>query len=89
MTKPKVSPLPHSWPVNQWPVEVAPGRVSAGRNLVRKHKAELLRCGALTRVGRELVILGQGYAEFLALQMKRVQDFQIPPNRKSRIEEVA
>ncbi len=75
MSKPKVSPLPHSWLVNEWPPGVAPGRPNAGKNLVRTHKHELLACGALVRIGRELTILGEGYAVFLARRAKLVEDF--------------
>jgi hypothetical protein len=73
MSKPKICPLPHSWLVSEWPAEVTPGRPSAGKNLVRTHRSELIACGALVRIGRNLTILGTGYAEFLARKAKRVE----------------
>jgi hypothetical protein len=73
MSKAKVSPLPHSWLVSEWPSEVTPGRPSAGKNLVRTHRTELIACGALVRIGRNLTILGEGYAQFLARKARRVE----------------
>jgi hypothetical protein len=32
-------------------------------------------------VGRNLVILGEGYAVFLARRLKRVEGYEIAPNR--------
>jgi hypothetical protein len=82
MSKSKVMPLPHSWLVSDWPPHVAPNRINAGKQLVRAHRAELIQCGALTRIGRNLTILGEGYALFLARKMKRVEDYEIAPNRR-------
>jgi hypothetical protein len=75
MSKVRPASLPHSWSINDWPVGVHPNRSSTARYLVRAHKDELLAVGALTRVGRELVILGEGYARFLARQMQTVPGF--------------
>jgi hypothetical protein len=81
MSKPKVSPLPHSWLVAEWPSHVTPCRPNAGRQLVRVHRSELIACGALVRVGRNLTILGAGFAEFLARKAGRVEGYEIAPNR--------
>ena len=80
--KPKKNPpptLPHSWGLHDWPAGVWPGADRA-RYVLRAHRTELIRYGALTRIGRELVVLGAGYAQFLAAQTERVESYQIPPN---------
>ena len=89
MAKPKVSSMPHSWLVAEWPAEVTPGRPSAGKNLVRTHKQELIACGALVRIGRNLTIIGEGYATFLQRKAGRVENYLIPPNRRSEDTESA
>ena len=48
------------------------------------HQNELIACGALTRIGRRLTILGVGYAVFLVKGMSRVDGYEIAPNRKSK-----
>jgi hypothetical protein len=85
MLKTKVSPLPHSWLVSDWPPHVSPNRCNAGRQLVRAHRAELIECGALVRIGRNLTIIGEGYAQFLARKAKRVQGYEIAPNRPDQV----
>jgi len=82
MSKPKVSPLPHSWLVSDWPAHVTPNRCNAGKQLVRAYRAELIECGALVRIGRNLTIIGEGYATFLARKAKRVAGYEIAPNRQ-------
>ena len=74
--------LPHSWGLRDWPAHVYPNSMSAGKNLVRKHQAELVRCGALARIDRKLTVLGAGFAVFLAGKMGNVSGYVIPPNRK-------
>jgi hypothetical protein len=84
MSRPKAAPLPHSWRVADWPPGVTPGRISSAKHLIRQHKAELIQCGALCRIGRDLTILGEGYAVFLARKQGRVDGYAIAPNRESR-----
>ena len=78
--KTKASPIPHSWPIEEWPAHVFPNKPTAGRHIVRKHRDELLAMGALTRVGRQLVIFGEGYGRFLARKIDKVAGYQIAPN---------
>jgi hypothetical protein len=73
--------IPHSWAVQDWPAHVYPHRESKGRYIVRAHKDELVAAGALTRIGRDLVVLGAGYSAWLAKQAHRVDGFAIAPNR--------
>lgn len=56
---------PHSWDLEHWPPEVYPGSEPRARYLCRAYRDELLAAGALTRVGRELVVLGARYARWL------------------------
>ncbi len=86
MSKPKAASLPHSWLSSDWPGLVAPNRQSAANHLIRTHKDELIQCGALVRVGRNLVVLGEGYAQFLARKAKRVEGYEIAPNRAQSAE---
>jgi hypothetical protein len=81
MSKPKVESLPHSWVASEWPPDVSPNRQNAANHLIRKHREELIACGALVRIGRNLTVLGEGYAQFLARKAKRVADYEIAPNR--------
>ena len=54
-----------SWSVSTWPNDVYPNDPKRARYLVRVHKDDLLRFGALARVGRELIIFGKGYQKWL------------------------
>jgi hypothetical protein len=85
----KSDSLPHSWSLRDWPVHVYPNNSAAGRNFIRKHRSALEACGALTRVDRQLTVLGAGFAIFLAGKMANVAGYQIPPNRSRAEREVA
>ena len=74
------SKIPHSWCLTDWPEDVYPHRLSRARYLVRVHKQELLAQGALCRVGRELVVLGDRYSRRLERQASRVPDFECAAN---------
>lgn len=76
--KSSISP---SWALDSWPPEIYPGTLSKARYLVRAHRSELLECGALARVGRDLVIIGSRYERWLEKQIARVPDYEIPANR--------
>jgi hypothetical protein len=74
--------IPHSWSLEDWPGNVYPCRASKARYIVRIHRNELVAAGALTRIGRDLVVLGAGYSAWLAKQSARASaDFEIAPNR--------
>ena len=70
---PAATPVPHSWTISTWPETVAPGNESRARYLFRMHKRELIACGALTRVGRQIIFLGHGYARFLESRVGEVE----------------
>jgi hypothetical protein len=50
--------------------------------MVRAHKDELLAAGALTRVGREIIVLGARYTRWLEAQATKVPGFEVAANRK-------
>ncbi len=80
----KVSPLLQSWSLRTWQDQaphVWPGNGELGRTVIRHHKAELHAAGALTRIGRELIIIGAGYQKWLASNAARVTDYDVPMNR--------
>ncbi len=77
----KAQPLPHSWLVCEWPTHVAPNSQPSATHLVRQHRKELIACGALARIGRNLIVYGQGYGLFLSRMTDRVEGYQIAPNR--------
>ncbi|MGB6451502.1 MAG: hypothetical protein WBE92_12185 [Steroidobacteraceae bacterium] len=74
--------LPHSWDLEHWPEFVYPHSESRGRYLVRMHREELTAAGVLTRVGRELVVLGNRYDRWLAGKTVDVPEFEIAANRQ-------
>jgi hypothetical protein len=75
---------PHSWAVTDWPAEVFPHSAAKGRYIVRSHRDKLVRAGALTRIGRELVVLGGPFSKWLESQSGRVDGFSIAPNRTAQ-----
>jgi hypothetical protein len=80
-TAPTLSNVPHSWPVSNWPASVYPNDARKGHYLVREHAPGLLQAGALVRIGRERVIIGEPYAKWLARKATRVPGYQIACNR--------
>jgi hypothetical protein len=70
--------------VSEW-TERAPGvypnTTESAKWLVRVHRDDLLREGAIARVGRELIVFGARYTRWLEKQSSRVADYQIAPNR--------
>jgi hypothetical protein len=80
--------VPHSWSIADWPPSVYPNDSKRGRYLVREHKIDLLASGALSRVGRELVVLGPRYFRWLERQASRVPDFACAANA-ARVDQAA
>lgn len=77
--------LPHSWSINAWPAGVHPGSPDKARYLVRAQRDSLVRDGALVRVGRELVIIGDRYARWLQKGAARVSGFDCPANKNRQV----
>jgi hypothetical protein len=69
------SPAPHSWDLEHWPGHVYPHTESRARWLIRAHRDELILAGAMTRVGRELVMFGNEYSKWLQSKKPHVRDF--------------
>jgi len=67
--------LPHSWEITSWPPSVWPNDTGRARWLVRAYRDQLLRHKALTRVGKRIVILGDGWSRFLAACASDVRGF--------------
>lgn len=74
-SKVNAAAAPHSWSIETWPAHVYPGSTERARYFVRVHKEELFAAGALTRPGRELVILGARYVRWLERKAARVPEF--------------
>jgi len=72
--------LPHSWSLNHWPPDVYPGSPSRARYVVRVHRNELLQAGALSRVGRDLIVLGERYGRWLEKNSANVPGYEIAAN---------
>lgn len=79
--------LPHSWDLEGWPPSVFPGTTSRGRYIVRSHRDDLLKEGAIARVGREIVIFGARYARWLERRAADVPGYVPAPNRKAPVSE--
>lgn len=78
----KISATPHSWGLESWPADVYPHRPNRARYLVNSQRDSLMAAGALVRVGRELVVLGDRYTRWLERQASRVPGFEIAPNQR-------
>lgn len=77
----KAESLPHSWPAKDWPAHVFPGNAQRAKHVLRSNRTELLADGALARVGREIIVFGEGYGRWLARKTGRVDGYEIAPNR--------
>lgn len=66
---------PHSWDFDSWPQSVWPNDPDRAKWIVRSNRRELIAEGALSRVGKRLVILERGYSRWLARQADRVTRF--------------
>jgi hypothetical protein len=79
--KAETIPIPHDWTFGTWPGHVYPYNGSKARHLVRVNQSALLAAGALTRIGREIVVLGAGYLKWMASNAPRVIEFDVAANR--------
>lgn len=66
---------PHSWDLEHWPQDVYPHSESRARYLVRAYRSELMTAGALVRVGRELVVMGDRYSRWLQSKATEVPGY--------------
>ena len=80
-----VASKPVCWDLEHWPPDIYPHTESRARYLVRAYRNDLILAGALTRVGRELVVFGEGYARFLQQKAVNVPGFTANPNRRNEV----
>ena len=71
----------HSWSIKCWPADVYPNSPDKARYLVRANRDSLLRDGALVRVGRELVIIGDRYVRWMQKKGSAVPGYECPANK--------
>ena len=71
-----VPALPHSWGFDSWPTNTYPSTSERARYLFRFHKDELVRAGAVCRIGTKIVFLGAGYNSWMSGNTARVIDFE-------------
>lgn len=76
--------IPHSWSIEHWPEHVHPGTPTRARYLVRANRDSLLAAGAISRVGREIVILGGRYSRWLEKNTANVPGYEIAANRPAK-----
>ena len=67
--------IPPTWGLKNWPPDVFPYDGKRARHVLRIHQRELLEFKALTRIGRELVVLGAGFNAWLASNAKAVTEW--------------
>jgi hypothetical protein len=70
-----------SFGAKNWPPDIYPGSYSKGRRLLRLNQIDLIRAGALARVGRELVVFVEPYTKWLQKQGAAVAGYECPANR--------
>ena len=75
-----------SWGFNDWPADVWPGNGARAQRLVRQHSDSLLKEGAISRIGREIVIFSVQYDRWMRKQAHRVRDFDCALNRPEHLE---
>ena len=67
-----------------WPSDVFPSDANPAHYIVRVHRAELLAAGALSRIGRQIVVLRLPYTSWLARHASRVEDIRPAVNDQHR-----
>jgi hypothetical protein len=72
---------PHSWDLAHWPNDVYPHTQSRARYLLRERRDELMAAGAIVRVGRELVVIGDRFTRWLQAQATNVPGYESNANR--------
>jgi hypothetical protein len=78
-----------SWDCKLWPANVWPNDPKRALWILRTHRPELLECGALTRIGKRLVVLAPGYRRFLNRHIGDVTEFQSNLPSRAPVHEAA
>ena len=76
--------LPHSWSLKDWPPPIYPNSSKKARYMVRANRDELTTAGALVRIGRELVVIGDRYMRWMAKKGIEVPGYECPDNKDKR-----
>lgn len=69
-----------SWSLNDWPPDIYPNDSLRARRVLRVHRKELMQCGAVSRIGRELVVFGEPYVRWVKSKAQNVADFKVAAN---------
>jgi hypothetical protein len=70
----------HCWNIPNWPEGVYPHDPASARHLVQSNRDKLVEAGALIRYGRELVIIGVPFVNWLRTFTAGVKDIAMPCN---------
>jgi hypothetical protein len=82
MSRNQATLAPHSWGIPDWPATVYPHTPAKARYLIRANRDALVNHGALTRIGRDFVVMGTAYTRWLESQSNRVAGYRIAANRR-------
>ena len=61
----KVATISPSWGFHDWPADVWPGNGTRAQRLYRQYSDSLVAAGAVTRIGREVVVFGVAYTRWM------------------------
>jgi hypothetical protein len=75
------NPTPHSWSLKNWPPGCYPNTPGKARYILRAYRDELTAAGALVRVGRELVVIGNPYVRWMQKKGAAVHGYDCPANK--------
>jgi hypothetical protein len=74
---------PAMWDANNWPKDVWPHDSKTAQWLLRAYRRDLLYHRALTRVGKKLVVFGDGWMQWLQSRAGHVEGYKannaLPP----------
>ncbi|HTV96620.1 MAG TPA: hypothetical protein VME42_11460 [Steroidobacteraceae bacterium] len=73
------------WEFATWPADVWPHTSSRARHLVRSHLDDLVAAGAVSRVNRQLIIIGVPYLNWIKKHASDVEDFKLPCNTSEQL----
>jgi hypothetical protein len=67
---------PHSWEFKSWPENVWPNTPARGQWICRAYRRELVAAGALSRIGKNIVVMGAPYTRWIESRIDQVIDFK-------------
>lgn len=75
-----IEKVPHDWTIKTWPPGVFPYDGKKAKRWIRTNQKALVKAGAITRIGRDIVIIAAGWFRWYAANAKRVADYEVLPN---------